>query len=329
MDPTPIISIIICTRNRAKTLPGTLHSLTMLESDHPWEALVVDNASVDETAQVINSADDCGGRLRHLRVDQVGLAAARDAAWRHARGDIVSFSDDDCYLRPDYVNAVVAVFRAHPEIGCVGGRIMLFDPLDAPVTIDERDTPHQIEPFQFVNAGEIQGANLSFRRAVLDHIGGFDTQLGAGTRFPCEDIDAAAAAVWRGYPIRFDPQSVVFHHHRRRRGDAIKRLQYSYDYGRGAYYAKYVLRSDTRRHYIRGWWALANSGHYWSSFVRLSRELEAAFTFLVVRKRYGFLVIATPIALAAYGMIGLRIALRFSMARIAKYIIWRPGQPRS
>lgn len=51
---------------------------------------------------------------------------------------------------------------------------MLFDPLDAHVTIDERDTPCQIDAFQFLSAGEIHGANLSFRRDILERIGGLD-----------------------------------------------------------------------------------------------------------------------------------------------------------
>lgn len=309
MNPTPTVSIIICTRNRAKTLLGTLHSLTMLKTEHSWEALVVDNASVDDTIQVINSADDCGGRLHCMRVDQIGLGAARDAAWRRARGQIVSFTDDDCYLQADYVDAIVEVFRAYPEIGCVGGRIMLFDPLDARVTIDERDRSHQIPPFQFIDAGEVQGANLSFRRAVLDQIGGFDLQLGAGTRFPCEDIDAAAAVVWLGHPVRYDPQPVVFHHHRRRSPEAVKQLEHSYDFGRGAYYAKYILRRDTRAHYITGWWTKAKSGRSLSSFARLSREILAAFMFFVSCRRYGFLVMAMPVLLAGYGVVGLRVAL--------------------
>lgn len=319
MGPAPTVSIVICTRNRARSLSGTLHSLTKLESNHAWEALVIDNASVDDTRQVIDGADDCDGRLRRLQVDQVGLGAARDAAWRQARGSIVSFTDDDCYLKPDYVDAIIDVFDAHPRVGCVGGRIMLFDPLDAQVTIDERDTPHQIEPFQFINAGEIQGANLSFRRDVLDRIGGFDPRLGAGTRFPCEDIDAVAAAAWAGTLVRFDPGPTVFHHHRRRSRD-VEKLRAAYDHGRGAYYAKYILRSDTRRNYVRGWWRLATNECHWSSLIRLSRELTAAAAYLVHRKRYGFLLMAAPVGLSAYCIVGALVVLHFSNSRISSYI---------
>lgn len=317
VKPAPAVSVIICTRNRAQSLSGTLHSLTKLESSHAWEALVVDNASVDDTRQVIDGADDCGGRLRRLQVDQVGLGAARDAAWRQARGSIVSFTDDDCYLKPDYVDAIVNVFGAHPKVGCVGGRIMLFDPLDARVTIDERDVPHQIEPFQFINAGEIHGANLSFRRDVLNRIGGFDPQLGAGTRFPCEDIDAVAAAIWAGTLVRFDPGPMVYH---RRRSRDDEKLWAAYDHGRGAYYAKYILRSDTRSDYMRGWWRLAIKDCYWSSLVRLSRELTAAIAYLVHRKCYGFLLMAAPVGLSAYCIIGVLVVLRFTNSRISSYI---------
>ena len=138
MDKAPVVSIIICTRNRAKSLGGTIKSLTQIKSGYEWEAILVDNASTDNTTQVFKENWDCGGRFRYLRVDQVGLGAARDAAWRQARGRIISFTDDDCYLAPDYVDRVVEAFTAHPEVGCVGGRILLYDPQDARVTIDER-----------------------------------------------------------------------------------------------------------------------------------------------------------------------------------------------
>ena len=106
---------------------------------------------------------------------------------------MIALTDDDCYVAEDYVDAVLAAFDGRPDVGVLGGRILLFDPDDARVTIDERDHPVEMAPHSFVVAGAIKGANLSFRREALQKIGGFDPGLGAGTPFPCEDIDAVAA----------------------------------------------------------------------------------------------------------------------------------------
>jgi len=94
---------------------------------------------------------------------------------------------------------------------------------------------------------------MAFRRSVLELIGGFDERLGAGTRFPCEDIDAVASALWAGIPGVYDPRPVVYHHHGRRAKFEIEKLMRSYDEGRGAYYAKYVLQKASRSKYVTAW----------------------------------------------------------------------------
>jgi GT2 family glycosyltransferase len=292
----PTVAIVLCTRNRAERLGAALDALTKIESRHPWEVLVVDNASVDHTEEVIAGGNRCDGRLRTVRVERVGLGAARDAAWRETRAPIVAFTDDDCYVQPDFVDSLVEAFRDYPEAGCIGGRILLHDPEDARVTIDEREHPVAFPPHRFLPAGSLMGANLAFRRKTLERIGGFDRDLGAGTRFPCEDIDAAAAAVWAGFYARFDPRPVVFHHHGRREAE-IDRLDIGYDRGRGAYYAKYILRPDSRAAYARAWVALTSESYNRRTLVRLSREVAAAALYLAHCKRYGFLLAAAPITI--------------------------------
>lgn len=276
------VSIVICTRDRGASLGGTLASLAAIRSAHPWEAIVLDNGSVDETRAVIERADDCGGRLRYAFEASPGLGAARDAAWRLARGDLVAFTDDDCYLAPDFVDAIVASFAERADAGCIGGRILLHDPDDARVTIDERAVAVRIAPFTFPRTGALQGANLSFRRSVLEAIGGIDPALGAGTPFPCEDIDAVAATLAAGHAAWFDPRPSVRHHHRRKHAD-LAATAAGYDLGRGAYFAKYLLRRGTRRAVLALWWSRARSE---PSVTRagLEREIAAARRYVFHRR---------------------------------------------
>lgn len=272
------VSIIICTRNRAGQLRRALAALGAIETRRQWEAVIIDNGSTDETASVIREASERCPHIRYHSESEVGLGAARDTGWRISKGDILSFTDDDCYVARDYVDAVYDAFLDRPEAGFLGGRITLFDPSDAPVTIDLRDQPAEIPSGIFVTAGAIQGANLSFRRVTLERIGGFDRRLGAGTAFPCEDIDVVAAAVWAGISGGYDPRPVVAHHHGRTATD-IPALNESYDRGRGAYYMKYLMRSDTRRFYIRGWVRQAQSGSFRYAITRLDNELSSALRY--------------------------------------------------
>lgn len=295
----PDVSIVICTRNRAPFLSGTLRALAAIRSKYQWEVLMVDNASTDDTKAVVTSADDCGGRLRYNFAGQIGLGAARDNGWRLARGRIVAFTDDDCYPESSYVDRIVEVFAENPGTGCVGGRILLYDVRDARVTIDERDAPETLTQRQYVRAGTLHGANLAILRSALERIGGFDAALGAGSRFKAgEDADVVAATLWAGLSVRFDPRPVVWHHHRRREAD-LGRLHIGYDRGRGAYLAKYVLRSDTRLAYATGWWSQARNHRSWSGIVHLARELSAAAEYIWYRRAYlflaGFVLLSLPL----------------------------------
>ncbi|CAN7292862.1 glycosyltransferase family 2 protein [Phenylobacterium sp. LjRoot225] len=276
----PKISILVCTRNRADQLAGTIASLRALESRIPWEAVILNNRSTDRTEEVIKAACRQDSRLRYAYEDQPGLGAARDSGWRQTRGEIIALSDDDCYFTPDFVDKMWAVFAEHPDVGVVGGRILLYDPDDAPLTIDLRTEPVFTPPKTVVRTGSFHGANLAFRRTTLERIGGFDRELGAGTPFPSEDIDAVAAGIWSGDAGLFDPRPVILHHHRRRLPDVSPQVR-RFDAGRGAYYAKYVLRPDTRAAYLADWRARRGPFFKLTNPRRTATEMQSALRYLL------------------------------------------------
>jgi len=124
-----------------------------------------------------------------------------------------------------------------------------------------------------------------------------------------------AATLWAGFAARFDPRPVVSHHHGRRIAD-VPALEAGYDRGRGAYYAKYLLRPDSRITCLRAWWRQANRGHYRSSLRRLNREILAASRYLLTERHYGFLLIASVPAGAAYLLYAARCVLRHVRDRL-------------
>jgi len=246
------LSVVICTRNRADALMKVLQRFAELRSDHRWELVLVDNNSTDRTAEAVNQARSFLPNLKYILEQRVGLGAARDRGWREAAGDIITFTDDDCYPDADYIDNWIRVFQEHPEIGYAGGRILLWDETDIRVTVDYREQPEDLAPYRFIPAGMLQGANLAFRKPAIAAAGGLDPELGAGTPFPSEDVDLMAAAAWRGYSGRFDPRPVVFHHHGRKEEHRAGIMD-GYNRGRGAYYIKYILRRDTRWTYLAAW----------------------------------------------------------------------------
>jgi glycosyltransferase involved in cell wall biosynthesis len=280
----PDVSIIICTRNRAAMLRDTLDFYRDIKYDGFWELIVVDNLSTDDTKAVVAQAGDELPQLRYIEESRIGLGAARDRAWREARAPILIFTDDDCYPLPDFIDRYRECFNERPDIDFIGGKIYLWDPEDYPTTIELREVPEEIPPYTYLAAGKIQGANFAFRKVALERIGGFDPELGAGTRYPSEDIDAAAAAVWAGMRGRYDPRPLVYHHHRRKHRH-LKDLHRGYDWGRGAYHMKYLLRPESRNAHLK---ALAKSvleiRNRWD-VRRICREVQSAFAYAIDRRR--------------------------------------------
>jgi glycosyltransferase involved in cell wall biosynthesis len=294
------VSIIVCTRNRAGRLSGTLGALRALRTDRSYEIIWVDNASTDDTAAVLRSELKADPHARYVLCERIGLGAARNFGWQAARGKIVAFTDDDCYPTQDYVDALLAAFSGHPDAGVIGGRILLHNPTHARVTVDEGTTVRRYGKRSYLRPGALQGANIAFRRDALAAINGMDPELGAGTPFPCEDIDAVVSVLWADFAGYFDPRPTVRHDHGRTEADMPGLLR-SYDRGRGAFFAKYILRPDTRLAFLLGW--LRSSWHRrdWRGLHALCTEMMTAAQYARSRRRYGALLILIPSGAAVLG----------------------------
>jgi GT2 family glycosyltransferase len=249
------ISVVVVTRNRVERLRRCVDALLSVKTDRPWELVIVDNNSDDATAEFLNSLPKHAGNAaiitRHEK--KRGSSAAKNNGWRIATGDIIAFTDDDCYVREDYIDSMISAFESDSAIEAVGGRILLFDKTDLHITVLEQTDYAYLAPRTFIPTGVIQGANMAFKRKTLEKIGGFDENLGAGTKLAGEDIDAVAAVVWSGAPGAYNPSAVVYHHHGRKTQLDAQNLWRTYDRGRGAYYVKYILHRQARWVYLRIW----------------------------------------------------------------------------
>jgi glycosyltransferase involved in cell wall biosynthesis len=255
VNTAPAVSLIVCTRNRASRLAACLHHITRLEPPAGgWELVVVDNASTDDTPRLIDElARAATFPVRHVREPRPGLGRARNAGIARAGGDIYAFTDDDCYVRPDFLWQVCRVFEQE-TLGWAGGRIVLYDPTDDPATTKDQPHAELIAPYTFVAVGTIHGANMAMRRQVITAIGAFDPALGAGAPLRSgEDLDLVSRASWAGWPGTYDPRPVVAHHHGRKPGKQVQALKSAYDHGIGACFAKALLDPDRRALYLRRW----------------------------------------------------------------------------
>lgn len=102
---TPLISVILPTRNRAALLPAAVDSV-LAQSYPRWELLIVDDGSTDGTPAVIASYRD--PRIRPLHAAGSGVAAARNTALAQAKGALIAYLDSDNAWHPEYLEIAAA-----------------------------------------------------------------------------------------------------------------------------------------------------------------------------------------------------------------------------
>jgi glycosyltransferase involved in cell wall biosynthesis len=243
-----MISLVICTRDRADKLAMMLESLNSINDIARCEVVIVDNNSTDSTPDVIEQyrVTSNSRGTQHLFESARGTGFAKNLGWRAARGNIVVFTDDDCYPEKNFLRHMKACFDEDSSLGYVGGRALLHDPTDMKVTLKEQTERLVVDAGQLVEPGFIVGANFAFRRAALIEADGFDNDFGAGTPFSCEDLDLLTRVSLNGWRGVYDPRPVVYHAHGRKAVPQVRRLMHQYDHGRGAYFSKLLLLPRVR-----------------------------------------------------------------------------------
>ena len=246
------ISLIVCTRDRCRKLACHLESLRRITFDRPWEIIIVDNGSVDPTAIVVREfVRNAPVPVTCLFNPTPGKSNSLNQALGIAKGQIIAFTDDDCYPAQDFLSQAWSAFR-DPSVGYITGRIMLHDPTDVPETINESTTPLTFSGRQYLYPGTVMGANMAFRRRVLNDIGGFDPLFGPGAPLcSTEDLDLGSRASARGWIGQYHPEVLVRHHHGRKASD-LARMAKSYSIGTGAYYMKLLVKGREFRWFAQG-----------------------------------------------------------------------------
>jgi glycosyltransferase involved in cell wall biosynthesis len=182
--PEPVVSVVLLTHNRRRLLELALRSV-LAQTAVELEAIVVDDASTDDTAAYLDGIADA--RLRVVRnARSRGVSAARNAGLDAARGKWTAFLDDDDLWAPDKVVAQLAALERAPSArwACVSA-----------VKVDERlrivgwhrlTDPDNVLP-RLLGKNVIPGSASSVlaETALLREIGGFSEGLEASEDWDC------------------------------------------------------------------------------------------------------------------------------------------------
>ncbi|RCW82211.1 GT2 family glycosyltransferase [Phyllobacterium bourgognense] len=237
-------SFIVCTRNRAAALAACIRSIEAACRSHAAftsELVVVDNGSTDSTREYVTGvAATSDIAITLLSEARPGLAAARNAGLRHARGNIVIFIDDDCVVHRGYLIDLERHYATGEPLVIRGGRVELGNANDLPFTIKRSPTrarlTRDVHP-----GGFVVGCNMTMHRDVAARIGRFDELLGAGAPLrAAEDTDYLIRAFQLNVPVEYVPDMTVYHHHGRSSRQDVERLHRNYSLGNGGLYVKHI-----------------------------------------------------------------------------------------
>jgi GT2 family glycosyltransferase len=177
----PLTSVIIPTYNRARFLPDVLASVFAQRGNGPYEVIVVDDASSDDTAAVLQSLGPGLRCIRHER--NQGVAAARATGAGAARGRFLAFHDSDDHMLPDRLATLERYLASDPDVGAVFANGVI-ESDDGPAgTVVPSALAAQLDGRRF-GVREILRDQLPvflqtalIRREVFEAVGGIDTSL--------------------------------------------------------------------------------------------------------------------------------------------------------
>lgn len=238
----PLVSAVICTRNRGARILSAVESLLANTYPH-FELVIIDQSSDDRTAQALGPfyADP---RLCYLRSDTQGVGLARSLGLRAARAELVMMTDDDCEVPPDWLEQMTTALQRHPDAAIVFCDVDAapHDPGKGWILVNQSKTSRQITNlWSWCAAGGASagiGAGMALRRTVIQQIGDIDAYLGAGGHFRSGwETDISLRVLLHGYTI-YRTNTVRTIHFGFRTHEEGRVLMRRYMFGIAAVYAK-------------------------------------------------------------------------------------------
>lgn len=214
--PTPVVTIVIPVYNQLKYTITAVESILVSRVRVPFEIIVVDDRSTDETAAFF--ADLAPIRCI-TQAQNHGFIAACNRGASEARGEFVVFLNNDVYVLPGWLDTLYATFADQSNVGLVGSQLLYPDGFlqEAGGIIwangqgwnyGRGEYPMLPHYTYLRDVDYCSGASIMLRTALFRSVGMFPTAF-----MPAyyEDADLAMAVKAAGYRVVYQPGSMVVH----------------------------------------------------------------------------------------------------------------------
>lgn len=232
---TPFFSLVVPTVNRTTELV-TLFASLRKQTFHDFEVILVDQNEDSRLASIVQEYSDLS--IIHIFQSKRGASAARNAGLKLAKGDVITFPDDDCEYPDDLLERVKGVFQTNKEIDGI--------------TCSSRDKNFQGKIARMsTKYGRINKLNVLpktieftiFVRSILVQNFYFDEDLGVGAETPWwsdEGPDLVLRLIYKGALFVYFPSIIIFHPNPVKIFDEKACLRaYRYGLGRGRFLNKH------------------------------------------------------------------------------------------
>jgi GT2 family glycosyltransferase/acetyltransferase-like isoleucine patch superfamily enzyme/2-polyprenyl-3-methyl-5-hydroxy-6-metoxy-1,4-benzoquinol methylase/predicted Zn-dependent protease len=212
-----LTSIIILGYNQLELTKACLDSIARFTNE-PYEIIIVDNGSNDETIEYFQQYKDSNDNVQVIfNGENRGYAAGNNQGLTLAKGEYVLLLNNDTVVTDGWLTRMLAIFKSQPEVGLVGP---MSNYVAGPQLINGVPYKNLKQMHQFAkkladkNSGQttecfrIVGFCLMARRAVVDRIGGLDEKFGRGN---FEDDDFCIRAAISGFKALI-AKDVFIHH---------------------------------------------------------------------------------------------------------------------
>lgn len=212
----PQVSVVIPVHGKLAYTLACLRSLARHGARVPFEVIVVDDASGDESARVLAQI----GGLRLLRnPHNLGFIGSCNAGAAAARGEYLLFLNNDTQVTAGWLDALLECFASEADCGIAGSRLVYPDGRlqEAGCLVfadgscwnvgrfEQRDLP----AYRYRRSVDyVSGASLMIRRRTFDQVGGFDNRYAPAYY---EDTDLAFSVRALGLKVYYEPRSLVIH----------------------------------------------------------------------------------------------------------------------
>jgi glycosyltransferase involved in cell wall biosynthesis len=167
----PLVSVVLPSWNRAEVIETALRSLQQQSYEH-WEALIVDDGSLDGTGDRIAHflADP---RFRYFCRPHEGVSAARNFGLAESRGEIIAYLDSDNAWFPKYLETLVAAFAEDADLqSAYTAQVIELREESVSYMRGEDFDPERLRSENFIDLNV-----FAHRRSLYERLGGFDTQM--------------------------------------------------------------------------------------------------------------------------------------------------------